>query len=203
MIGPINSGSKTLRETRVLLLRHAETAAPERFHGAESDVGLGEDGRRQAEAAARVLAARRPDALYCSGMRRARETAAPIGRACGSSPRPSRRSTNGRSARSAAELRAEGWADYAEIKARWANGELDFTGEGGESYNDVRRRVVPAFQALADRNPGRTLVVVTHGWVIRVLLTSLVEGLGPSVFDTIAINHVAINELAYDGHHWR
>jgi hypothetical protein len=44
---------------------------------------------------------------------------------------------------------------------------------------------------------------VTHGWVIRVLLTSLIDGLGPADFDAIAINHVAINDLAYDGYRWR
>ena len=38
--------------TRVLLLRHAETATPHLFHGAESDVGLSERGRRQADAVA-------------------------------------------------------------------------------------------------------------------------------------------------------
>ena len=42
--------------TRVLLLRHAETAAPDRFHGAESDVDLGDRGSRQAEAVAPGLA---------------------------------------------------------------------------------------------------------------------------------------------------
>src|SRR5262245_59766453 len=69
--------------TRVLLLRHAESANPTIFHGAESDVGLSERGRRQAEAVAAVLAARRPDRLISSAMRRARETAAPIATACG------------------------------------------------------------------------------------------------------------------------
>jgi broad specificity phosphatase PhoE len=203
MIGPINSGSKTLRETRVLLLRHAETTAPDRFHGAESDVGLGENGRLQAEAAARALASRRPDAVYCSAMRRARETAAPIGRACGLVAEVVGALHERKVGPLSGRLRADGWADYAEIKAHWARGELDFTREGGESYNDIRRRVLPAFQDLADRNPGRTLVLVTHGWVIRVLLTSLVEGLGPADFDAIAINYVAINELAYDGRRWR
>jgi 2,3-bisphosphoglycerate-dependent phosphoglycerate mutase len=203
MIGHINSGSKTLRETRVLLLRHAETSAPDRFHGAESDVGLGENGRNQAEAAARALASRRPDALYCSAMRRARETAAPIGRACGLVPEAVETLHERKVGKLSGQLRADGWADYAETKARWADGELDFTRDGGESYNDIRRRVVPAFQELADRNPGKTLILVTHGWVIRVLLTSLIEGLGPADFDAIAINHVAINELAYDGRHWR
>jgi hypothetical protein len=35
------------RPSRVLLLRHAETASPNVFHGAESDVGLSERGLRE------------------------------------------------------------------------------------------------------------------------------------------------------------
>src|SRR5262245_5735764 len=69
--------------TRVLLLRHAESANPTIFHGAESDVDLSERGRRQAEAVALILAGSRPGRLISSGMRRAQETAKPIARACG------------------------------------------------------------------------------------------------------------------------
>src|SRR5947209_11555224 len=68
---------------RVLLRRHAETANPLIFHGAESDVGLSERGRAQAEAVAPVLAAFGPGAVVSSAMRRALDTAGPIARACG------------------------------------------------------------------------------------------------------------------------
>src|SRR4051812_13317991 len=57
--------------TRVFLLRHAESADPTVFHGAESDVGLSERGERQAHAVAAVLAAHRPTAVVSSAMRRA------------------------------------------------------------------------------------------------------------------------------------
>src|SRR5947209_2379882 len=69
--------------TRVLLLRHGESADPTVFHGAESDVGLSPRGQRQAEAVATFLAAFRPILLVSSAMRRALDTAAPIARACG------------------------------------------------------------------------------------------------------------------------
>ncbi len=91
----IDPGSKTLRETRILLLRHAETSAPERFHGAESDIGLGERGRRQAVAVAEALAAERPDALYCSGMRRPSRPLSRSARPLTSYRTSSRRSTSG------------------------------------------------------------------------------------------------------------
>jgi 2,3-bisphosphoglycerate-dependent phosphoglycerate mutase len=72
--------------TRVLLLRHAVTAAPDHFHGAESDVGLGPAGFEQARRVAARIAAERPDAVYSSGMRRAAETARAIAEACGLEP---------------------------------------------------------------------------------------------------------------------
>ena len=73
--------------TRVLLLRHAETAAPDRFHGAESDIGLGERGLLQArEAAGRIAPLTAPVAVYSSAMLRARQTAAPIAEARGLEP---------------------------------------------------------------------------------------------------------------------
>ena len=51
---------------RFFLLRHAETADPLVFHGAESDVGLSERGRRQAGAVAPLLAAESPGVLVLS-----------------------------------------------------------------------------------------------------------------------------------------
>jgi broad specificity phosphatase PhoE len=69
--------------TRVLLLRHAETTAPDILHGAESDVGLSERGLVQARAIAPLLAAQRPAIVVSSPMRRALETARPIAEVCG------------------------------------------------------------------------------------------------------------------------
>jgi probable phosphoglycerate mutase len=191
-----------VRETIVLLIRHAETAAPDRFHGAESDVGLGERGRRQAEAVADVLARRRPAAIYSSCMRRALETAELIARACGRPVEVADGLHERRMGPLSGRRRDEGWAAYAEAKGRWMAGQLDFTHEGGESYAAIRRRAVPAFQALAERHPGETIVVVAHGVVIRVVLTSLLEGHSPADFERIAIDYVAINDLRHDGSRW-
>src|SRR5438552_16080696 len=67
----------------VWLVRHAETATPTLCHGAESDVGLGEHGHRQAQAAAQWFAALKPTVVVSSAMRRAVQTAAPVAAACG------------------------------------------------------------------------------------------------------------------------
>ena len=202
MIRILEPGSKMEQPTRVLLLRHAETAAPELFHGAESDIGLGPRGRLQAEAVARPLAALRPEALYCSAMRRAVETAGPIGRACGLVPQLVAALHERRMGPLSGQSIVQGMDAYDEARGRWMAGDLDATHEGGESYADVRRRAVPAFEALAVRHPGRTIVVVAHGFVIRVLLTTLLDGYGPEHFQAIAIPNAVFNDLRHDGTRW-
>ncbi len=190
------------RTTRILLLRHAETAAPDRFHGAESDVGLGKRGRSQAEAVARLLAERQPDALYCSGMRRAIETATPIGQACDLEPNIVPTLHERIMGPLSGALRAEAHPIYDQARTRWEAGDLEHTHEGGESYMAIRDRVVPVLTALVNRSPGATLVVVAHGVVIRVLITSLVEGRSPADFDSVPIDFVGVHELHYDGRRW-
>jgi broad specificity phosphatase PhoE len=199
----LDKQSKMKRSTCVLLLRHAETAAPDLFHGAESDIGLGKRGLRQAEAVAQTLSQFGPEALYCSAMRRAVETAAPIGRACGLMPQRIESLHERRMGPLSGQPREVGLSAYEEAKKRWMAGELDYTHEGGESYADIRRRAVPAFAALAARHPGGTIVVVAHGVVIRVLLTSLLEGYGPEHFAAIAIPNAGINDLRHEGQRWR
>jgi probable phosphoglycerate mutase len=191
-----------LKGTRLLLVRHAETAAPDRFHGAESDVGLSAWGVRQAELLGETLKESEASALYSSAMRRAVETAAAVGRLCNLKPIPifglHERRIGGLSGKS----RDEGWATYALSKERWIAGDLEHSHPGGESYTDIRRRIVPIFEELAARHQGKTIIVVAHGVVILVVLTSLVDGQTPADFDRIAIDFASLNDLWCDGATW-
>lgn len=189
-------------ETRILLLRHAETAEPSYFHGAESDVGLGDAGHRQAAEVAPRLAAAAPSAVYSSGMRRARETGQAIAAACSLELRILDALHERKMGPLSGVARADGWPHYAEAMKQWMAGDLHYTHEGGESYAQIRERVVPPFRALARRHVGETIVVVAHGVVIRVLLTSILEDIPPSRFDWIGIGFVAVNDLRWDGRRW-
>ncbi|WP_435015601.1 histidine phosphatase family protein [Tundrisphaera sp. TA3] len=191
--------------SRVLLLRHAETAAPDRFHGAESDVALGPRGHLQAEAAATALrdSGIPIAAVYSSGMLRARETAAPIAAALGLDTAVVPELHERRMGSLSGRPLAEGWDDYQAAMALWKADDLDATHQGGESYAQIRDRAVPALAAIADRHRGQAVVVVAHGVVIRVLLTALLEGSGPVEFDRYGIDFVAVNDLRWDGRTWR
>lgn len=190
-------------ETRLLILRHGETTAPDRFHGAESDIGLSPKGIRQAEAIALTLAALGPDAVVSSPMRRAVDTARPIAHACRVELETIAELHERRMGALSGELKTDGWASYVEEKAHWIAGDLDFARAGAETFAETRDRVVSALECLVTSRPGQTLVVVTHGIVIRVLLATLSPGLSPADFDRIGIDNTAINDLRWDGKHWR
>src|SRR6202020_3590529 len=66
---------------RLVLWRHGQTVwnLEGRFQG-QTDIELDSAGQAQAEGAARLLAALRPDAIVSSDLRRASGTAAPLGR---------------------------------------------------------------------------------------------------------------------------
>lgn len=190
--------------TRVWLLRHAETADPTVFHGAESDIGLSERGRRQAALLAPYLAALGPTAVISSGMLRARLTATPIAEACGLplqvEPDLHERRVG---ALSGTSLQLSDGI-YAATVARWMAGDTSFTSSGAESFDAIRLRVLPVWQRLAENHAGQSVVVVAHGVVCKVLLTSLGVGLSPADWKQIGpIHNLAIHELVQAPAGWQ
>jgi 2,3-bisphosphoglycerate-dependent phosphoglycerate mutase len=190
-------------ETRVLLLRHAESSAPDTFHGAESDIGLGPRGRRQAALLARYLATLSPDALHSSPMRRALETARPIGVACGLAVEVVPLLHEQRMGPLSGTPKRAGWVRYETQIERWKSGALDHAMPGAESYLDLRARTEPVLRGLLTGVLGKTVVVVCHGLVLRVLLTSLLDELGPGAIDRVGIDTASVNDLRFDGQRFR
>jgi broad specificity phosphatase PhoE len=189
--------------TRVLLLRHAESADPSVFHGAESDVGLSERGRRQAEAAAPYLAQWRPAAVVSSAMRRARDTAAPLARVCGLPVRlePDLHERRvGALSGTPTRLRDGLWP---ETLRRWMAGDTGFAPAGAESFDAMAARVLPVWRRLTEEFAGRTLVVVAHGGVCKVLLLSLLPGHSAADWRRLGlVPNLGVSELVGRGDAW-
>jgi broad specificity phosphatase PhoE len=200
---PTTPGDETLPETRILLLRHAETSAPDRLHGAESDIGLGPRGLQQADAVAAWLGTQRPDALVSSAMSRALQTARPIAGVCGLEIDIVPELHERKMGRYSGMSREEAMPMHRETMRRWMAGESDYALEGCESYVAMRTRVLPVFEKIATRGAARTTIIVAHGMVIRILLTSILDDFGPSNLDRIRIENVAVNDLRRDGKGWR
>jgi alpha-ribazole phosphatase len=157
--------------TRLLLVRHAETdpALRGRCYG-RLDVALSAEGRRQASALGAVLSGVPLAAVYSSPLARALDTAEPLAAGRGLEPV----ADDGLREIDFGEL--EGLA-YDEIRAArpdvfraWMETPAAVRFPGGESFADLRRRVLAAVGAIRERHRGGAVAVVAHGGVVRVVL---------------------------------
>jgi glucosyl-3-phosphoglycerate phosphatase len=151
-----------------VLWRHGQTVwnAERRFQG-QSDIPLDETGQAQAERAARLLAALRPDLIVSSDLSRAAQTAAPLGRLTGLEVRMDK------------DLRErhggcwEGLTD-TEIRTRYPVEHANWTPPDGEPSSVVAERVAGALHRIADAASEPALaVVVSHGAALRLGMSRL------------------------------
>jgi broad specificity phosphatase PhoE len=160
---------------RVLLIRHGvvDFDAPQEFRisprGRQWDPPLSEEGRRQARALAdRLVLMDAPAAIYVSPFRRCVETIEPFAKRVGIDPVLEE---------DIGEVFIGSWEGLSfeeivsgdeELARRFREFEAMFSmAPGGESADDLRRRVVPAVEAMVHDNPSGDLVLVTHGGVIN------------------------------------
>jgi 2,3-bisphosphoglycerate-dependent phosphoglycerate mutase len=92
---------------------------------------------------------------------------------------------------------------WPQTLARWMAGRTGHAPPGAESFDDIKGRVLPVWERWAERAKGRTLVVVAHGVVIRVLLVSLLAGHTVADWRRLGMIHNAgVSELVRAGAAW-
>ncbi|WP_228819117.1 histidine phosphatase family protein [Nocardia transvalensis] len=188
--------------TTLLLLRHGETAlTPEkRLSGSGgSDPALSDTGRRQADAAAEMLAARGTvQAVVSSPLRRCRETAAAAARRLGLEVRVDdglREADFGVwEGLTFAEVRER----YPDELAAWRESPTAVPGGTGESFEAVTRRVVLSRDKLLARYAGRTVLVVSHIVPLRTLVR-LALGAPPESLFRMELAAASVSAVAYYG----
>jgi probable phosphoglycerate mutase len=190
--------------TRVYLIRHAETARPDVFHGYESDIDLGARGYRQAAALAPVVAALQPDVLVSSNMLRARRTPEAIAKTCHLpiqiEPHLHERKVG---AMQGTPLQGQ-LGVWPDTLARWVAGETWYAPAGMESFDQIRDRVVPVWDRVTGENEGKTIVIVAHGIVIRVILVSVLDGYNAADWPRLGrLANASVSEVFGSGRTWR
>lgn len=189
--------------TRLFFVRHGE---PEpwvrgRCCGRRLDPALSPAGREQARRAAVALAGAEVGALLSSPSRRALETAREIAGATGIAPIVDERlcevdfgAFEGLTFDEARRL------DPAAYDAWMASpGEVRFP--GGESWTDLRTRVLAALDELLAGATARRIALATHAGVIRVLVGEA-RGLRPDAAFGIALDHGGITVLHRERRAW-
>ena len=162
------------RTATLVLTRHGQTTwhAENRYAGV-TDVDLTDTGRAQSEQLARWARTHRPDALYVSPIRRARETAAPAAAATGLTPQvltDLREVDFG----TAEGLTLAEFSDRHPLAAeRFSLDPVSGIFPGAESPADAAARGRVALCGIAARHPGQTVLVVGHNTLTRLVLCSL------------------------------
>lgn len=164
---------------RLYLMRHREAAYIREDGTPIADTriaGLTPNGRTQAECHRGVLAEIPFDRVVCSGLNRTRETAEIVLSGRGKPTlevMPALEEVHGAERREApADVKAwirhvaNPWADAAQSDARFL---------GGERFRDLEARVLGALRELLADLTWRTLLVVAHGGVNRVIMNHVMN----------------------------
>lgn len=166
----------------LLCARHGQTElnTEDRWQG-RIDAPLNEEGLRQARQLAADLPASGIDAIVASPMLRARQTAAPVARRLGL---PVDLDADFRERDFGVfEGLTEGEAAqrYPALAARHAAYRWDEEPPGAESTRAVVERVARGLQRLREQHAGRTVLLVSHGFVVRCL-RHLIDGVSEADF---------------------
>ncbi len=173
--------------TTLVLVRHGATShtADKRFSGglASSNPGLTDEGRAQVREVADWLAplAEAVEVVVASPVRRTRESAEIVAERLGlvvvEEP-------------GFAEMEFGVWdgLTFTEVGEKWPDelsawmGSVDVAPQGGESFSEVRGRVLAGLRRLLTAYAGKTVIVVSHVTPIKTLVSHAVDAPLASVF---------------------
>jgi broad specificity phosphatase PhoE len=155
--------------TTIVLVRHGETDwnRERRFQG-HADTLLNDAGRAQAADLADSLTSERLDVVYTSPLRRACETAAIIAARLRLDVRP---------LDALREIHVGDWEGLTieEVRRRYpesASADWHSGWPGGETYEELSARVLPALVSLAREHPNERILAVTHAGPVRAALAA-------------------------------
>jgi probable phosphomutase (TIGR03848 family) len=194
------TASKTAKQppssTLILMVRHGQTPTTgTSLPGRAPGLHLAETGQQQAEAvAARLAELDRVDAIYASPLERARETAAPIGKARGLKVGIDK---------GLLECDFGDWTgsllkDLMKLP-EWQTVQKfpsGFRFPNGESFTDMQSRMVNALDRLRAVHPGGVIVVVSHADPIKAAVAQAM-GTHLDLFQRIVISTCSVSAVAY------
>jgi len=86
--------------------------------------------------------------------------------------------------------------EMPDIFARYREDNPDFVVPGGESHNQFHRRVTEALQQIIDENPGKKILIVSHGGSINKMICYARE-MAPSGNRFFRSKNLALNIFKY------
>lgn len=170
-----NRSCISLNETekqKIYLIRHAKPDLPHngKLYYGSTDYQLSEEGILMARELSDVLKGLEVGAVFSSDLKRAIDTAeiSLSGRLC-----------DIKQVRGLREIHLGEWEgrSFDEVRSNWnelyekRGTSFDSVGPpGGESFKDLQKRTVPAFEEILKNNPSGDILVFAHGGVIWTLM---------------------------------
>jgi broad specificity phosphatase PhoE len=160
--------------TRLFLIRHGATnlTAEDRYSGDEG-VNLSDEGRWQTQRLADRLAGERIEAVYCSPMRRARDTADILAAPHRLNPIEREGLREISHGHWEGMTRVEVEQRHPEEYAAWELDPFTFAPAGGESGLLVLARALPVIRDVVVSHGGQRVLVVSHKATLRLVISSL------------------------------
>jgi len=183
--------------TSIYLVRHGQTAwnKEEIFRG-RTDIPLDETGLKQAELVGQYFKGMEIQAIYSSSLSRAWQTAQKVAQFHDLKVQPLQgiidMSFGNWEGRPHQEIQESDSNTYRQ----WVETPHLVRLPGGESLDDVRVRAMAAVEELIRNHPGKTLILVTHRVVNKVLICGILS-LDNSHFWQITQDTTAINLIQY------
>jgi broad specificity phosphatase PhoE len=181
--------------TRIILVNHGNTPWDrDKIFPGSKDIPLDDRGREEAWAGAEWLQDDTIHAVYTSPLARARDTAIAIAR---------RHNLEVLDLPGLADLSFGDWdgvplqevkVKYADLYRQWEAAPHTVRFPNGETLAVLRTRALAAVEEVVQRHPDRTVLLMTHRAVNRVLIAAFI-GMDNSHFWRIAQDTAAINRF--------
>jgi probable phosphomutase (TIGR03848 family) len=180
------------KPTELILIRHGQSSANSAgiLAGRDPSVRLTDLGRSQAKDLAQRLKAVKIDRIYSSPLTRCLETITPLANEVGKKINTDE---------SFIEMDYGLWSgeklSKLSKKSEWAQIQRDptkFRFPEGESFKEMHRRVSNRISEIA--SPGKTLIICSHGDVIKMLISHLI-GLKINSFQQFFVEPASITQI--------
>jgi probable phosphoglycerate mutase len=184
--------------TTFFFVRHAVTShTGHKLTGWMEGVGLTDEGRAQADTAARALAHVDLDAIYSSPIDRTMETARAIAKSHG---------LRVRSNRGLGEVEYGGWTNKSLkslMKTKLWETVQRFPSQArfpdGESIREVQSRAITEVEKIAEAHPNGKVCCVSHGDVIKLIAAHYL-GVHIDLYQRIVIGPASVSVISLSQH---
>ncbi len=187
------------KPTEVYLIRHAATELNHKgFFQGSSNIPLNDAGNEQAQYLKKRFldAGTKIDKIYVSRLVRTQQTIAPLAEVLGLEPivRDGLEEIDGGDM----EMRThtDNVRDYPETMENVMLRPYYVEMPNGETGKAVYERIVPAFLSICQENPGKTVLIVTHGFVLQ-MLSSFLKGIPPEQTERLICANTGVSRILY------